>query len=155
MKIFMILAGAAAIALAGCTTPNISPQAHSSDTVGQVNRTVPATVVSARPVQVTGTNSVGRPVGAIAGGVAGSAIGGGTRANILGAIGGAVIGGLAGGAIEGSTTGQTGIEYVVELQSGGGLVTVVQGPEPVLAAGQRVLLIYGPPARLIADTRMQ
>lgn len=152
-KIFILLASIPLIFLSGCAS-NISSQSYEVGSVGQTSRVVPATVVSARPVDVAGTKNIGTPVGAIAGGVAGSAIGGGARANILGAIGGAVIGGLAGTAIESGVTKQTGMEYVVELQSGG-LVTLVQGPETVLSVGQRVLLIYGPPARLIPDTRVQ
>lgn len=150
-KSLILLISSAVFFLAGCAT-DISSQSYQVGKVGQTSRATPVVVVGARSVQVSGTNSVGRPVGAIAGGVAGSAIGGSGRANILGALGGAVIGGVAGGAIESGATKQTGIEYVVETSSGA-LITVVQGPEPALAVGQRALLIEGNPARLIADTR--
>ena len=152
-KIYVLLLSAPLIFLTGCTK-NISSQSYEVGSVGHTSKVVPATVVSARPVEVSGTKEIGTPIGAIAGGVAGSAIGGGTRANILGAIGGVVIGGIAGSAIESGITKQTGIEYVVELKNGG-LLTLVQGSETVLSVGQRVLLIYGPPTRLIPDTREQ
>lgn len=68
-----------ALLMAACTT-NISPDTYSVDSVGDVTRSVPGTIISARPVNVEGTNKVGGLTGAVAGGVAGSAIGGGTRA---------------------------------------------------------------------------
>jgi outer membrane lipoprotein SlyB len=70
----------------------------------------------------------------------------------VGAIGGAVIGGLAGAAIESSATQQKGLEYVVETENGN-LMTIVQGTNPAFMEGQRVLVLYGTPSRLIADPR--
>lgn len=154
-KNILLLIGFVCIAFGAHAQRNISPSSHAVSTVGQANQTFSGRVVSARPVQVEGTRNIGRTTGVIAGGVAGSAIGGSTRANILGGVGGAVVGGVAGGAIESGLTRQTGIEYVVELDGGMGLVTIVQGPDPALGVGQRVLVISGPPARVIADTRVR
>ena len=137
-----------ALLIAACTT-NISPDTYSVDSVGDVTRSVPGTIISARPVNVEGTNKVGGLTGAVAGGVAGSAIGGGDRAHALGAIGGAIIGALAGSAIEKGVTNQTGIEYVVKTDSGETL-TLVQGPSPAFAVGQKVMILYGKRARIIA-----
>lgn len=137
--------------LVGCAA-NISPNAYSVSSVGQVNRSVAATIISARDVDVSGTTGTGATVGVAAGATAGSAIGGGTRANILGAIGGAVIGGLAGAAVEGNATKQTGVEYVVQT-SNGNLMTIVQGADPRFAEGDSVLVLYGSPSRIIADPR--
>jgi len=121
--------------------------------VGQVNRTVSATVVSAREVDVAGTTGVGGSAGTATGAVVGSAAGGNnTRGNIVGAIGGAVVGGLAGAAIESNATKQKGMEYVVETENGN-LMTIVQGTDPIFVAGQKVLVLYGSPSRLIADPR--
>ena len=150
-KFCVVIACMTLMILGGCAQ-NISPQSYEVDKVGQTGSALPATVVSSRPVDVQGTQTTGKAAGAIAGGVAGSAIGGNTRVNIIGAVGGALAGGLAGGAVEGAVTSQRGIEYVIELQSGG-LRTLVQGPDPVFAVGQRVLLLQGNPSRLIADTR--
>ena len=136
------------LSAASCT-PNISPDSYSVGSVGQVNRVVRGVVVSARPVAVSGTNSgVGSGAGAVAGGAGGSAIGGSTDANIVGAVGGAVIGGIVGAAIEESTTRQTGMEYIIEAENGS-LITIVQGDEDPLVAGQRVLVIYGTRSRVI------
>jgi outer membrane lipoprotein SlyB len=150
MKILMVL-GAAIIALVGCAS-NISPQTYSVGSVGQVNRTVSATVISVREVNVAGTTGLGGGAGSAAGAVAGSNMGSDGRDHLLGAIGGAVAGGLAGAAIEGNATKQKGMEYVVETENGN-LMTIVQGTDPVFTEGQKVLVLYGSPSRLIADPR--
>lgn len=138
--------------LAGCAQ-NLSPQTYSVGSVGQINRTVAATVVSAREVNVAGTSGTGGSAGAATGAVVGSGAGGNnTRGNIVGAIGGAIVGGIAGAAIEQNATKQKGMEYVVETDNGN-LMTIVQGTDPVFLAGQKVLVLYGSPSRLIADPR--
>lgn len=138
--------------LAGCAT-NISPDTYSVGSVGQVNRTIAATVISVREVDVAGTTGLGGTTGAATGAVVGSAAGGGNvRGNIVGAIGGAVVGGLAGAAIEANATKQKAFEYVVETQNGN-LMTLVQGIDTQFALGQKVLVLYGSPSRLINDPR--
>jgi len=140
------------VVLAGCAS-NISPQTYSVGAVGQVNRTVAATVVSVREVDVSGTNRVGGSAGTAAGAVVGSSAGGNSsRGNIVGAIGGAVVGGLAGAAIEANATKQKGMEYVVETENGN-LMTIVQGADTLFTVGQKVFVLYGSPSRLIADPR--
>lgn len=137
--------------LSGCAQ-NISPNSYSVGSVGMVNRSIAGVIISARPVDIRGTAGLGGTAGAAAGAAAGSAIGGGTRANIVGAIGGAVVGGLTGAALEASATKQTGMEYVVETENGN-LMTVVQGGAPVFVEGNKVLVLYGSPSRIIADPR--
>jgi len=147
-----ITAIALTLVISGCAS-NINPSSYSVGSVGQVNRTISATVISVRTVDISGTSAVGGTTGAGLGAVAGSSVGGGTRANIAGAIGGAVLGAMAGAAIESSATKQTGIEYVVQT-SNGNLMTIVQGSEPEpFAVGTKVLVLYGSPSRLIADPR--
>jgi outer membrane lipoprotein SlyB len=138
-------------ALAGCAS-NVSPTSYSVGAVGQVNRTIAAVVISARPVQIDGTTGVGGATGAALGATAGSGIGGSDRANIAGGIAGAVAGAIAGAAIEKGKTRQSGIEYVVQTENNN-LMTIVQGPEPTFAPKARVLVLYGSPARIIADPR--
>lgn len=151
IKVFALLS-VTVVAVAGCAS-NISPQTYSVGSVGQVNRTVSATVISVREVDVAGTTGIGGSAGTATGAVVGSAAGGNnTRGNIVGAIGGAVIGGLAGSAIEANATKQKGMEYVVETENGN-LMTIVQGTETVFATGQKVLVLYGSPSRLIVDPR--
>lgn len=151
IKLFAIW-GAAIAFLGGCAS-TISPQTYSVGSVGQVNRTVSATVISAREVNVAGTTGVGGSAGTAAGAVIGSGAGGSNnRGNAVGAIAGAVAGGLAGAAIESNATKQKGMEYVVETENGN-LMTIVQGTDPIFATAQKVLVLYGSPSRLIADPR--
>lgn len=150
----LLATGAVLAALGGCAS-NISPQSYSVGSVGQVNRTIPATVVSVREVDVAGNTDTGGAAGTAIGAVAGSAAGAGnTRGGIIGAIGGAVVGSLAGATIEAGATRQKGLEYVVETENGN-LMTIVQGGDPRFASGQKVLVLYGSPSRLIVDPRTQ
>lgn len=129
---------------------NISPDSYAVGSVGQVNRAVKGTIVSARQVDITGSQSgLGATVGAAGGGVAGSAIGGGVRGNVLGAIGGAVVGGVIGNAVEEGASKQQGMEYVVETENGS-LITVVQGLDPELSIGGKVIVLYGTRVRIIS-----
>lgn len=154
MKRVAIAMCSAALVLTGCAQ-NISPQTYSVGSVGQVNRTVSASVISAREVEVTGSTGVGATAGTGIGAVIGSAAGGNnSRGNIVGAIGGAVIGGIAGAAADTQATRQKGMEYVVETENGN-LMTIVQGTDPVFQIGQKVLVLYGSPSRLIADPRVR
>lgn len=147
-----ILFAVIALAVSGCAS-NISPQTYSVGSVGQVNRTVAGTIISARQVDISGTTGVGTGAGTAAGAVVGSAAGGNnSRGNIVGAIGGAIIGGIAGSAIEANATKQKGMEYVVETENGH-LMTIVQGSDPIFNPGQKVLVLYGSPSRVIADPR--
>ena len=141
------------VLMTGCAT-NISQDSYSVDSVGDVSRTVSGVIVSARYINVQGTSQIGGLAGSLAGSVAGSSIGGGTRANILGAIGGAIIGAMAGSAIEKGVTAQKGVEYVVQTNSGQNL-TLVQGDNIVFNPGDRVLVLYGQRARIVADTSYQ
>lgn len=148
-----IIASVVLILLVGGCAQNISPQTYSVGTVGQVNRTIAGTVISAREVNIAGSSGVGGGAGAATGAVIGSAAGGGnSRGNIVGAIGGAIVGGLAGSAIESSATKQLGMEYVVETENGN-LMTIVQGIDPIFQPNSKVLVLYGSPARIIADPR--
>lgn len=147
-----ILIAAFTLAAYGCAS-NISPQTYSVGSVGQVNRTVSGIIISARQVDIAGSASVGAGAGTATGAVVGSAAGGNnSRGNIVGAIGGAIIGGIAGAAIEANATKQKGIEYVVETENGH-LMTVVQGLDLTFNPGQKVLVLYGSPSRVIADPR--
>lgn len=93
---------------------------------------------SLRYVQMAAPNTgVGTVGGAALGGIAGSTIGGGSRANAAGAIAGAIIGGIAGTAIENNANQRTGVELVVRLDSGR-MLALVQGDDGNLRPGDRV-----------------
>jgi outer membrane lipoprotein SlyB len=106
------------------------------------------TIVGTRPVTVAGGNSgVGTVGGAVAGGLAGSFIGGDWRSNAIAGVGGAIIGGLAGNAIERGVTQGQAVEFVVR-QDRGGDIAVVQTNEAGLQVGDRVMISRGDRVRL-------
>lgn len=139
------------LAATGCANTT-DPSTYSAGSVGQVNRSVPGIIISARAVTINTNTGTGGAVGGVAGAVAGSSIGGGARANALGAIGGAVAGALVGSAIEQGGANQPGMEYVVST-SNGALLTVTQGLEPRFQENEKVIILYGSPARIIRDPR--
>lgn len=87
----------------------------------------------------TGT---GATIGAVGGGLAGSAIGKG-NGSIAAIIGGAVIGGIAGAVAEGALQDSQGIEYTVKFSQTGETRSIVQNiakTETPIAAGQCVMV---------------
>lgn len=136
-----------ALVLCSCTS-RIGANEYSVSGTGQVNRALRGTIISVRQVNVESENGAGTLIGAAAGGVAGSTIGSGSTANILGAIGGAVVGGIAGDAAQGALSKQMAYEYVIQLDNGS-LVTITQGTDNLLTPGQKCIIIYGNPSRVI------
>jgi len=112
------------LALLAACHRDISPDSYAVGSVGQVNRTVRGVAISARPVNIGGSQSgLGIGVGAAGGGLAGSALGKG-NGNGLAVLGGVIAGGIAGAMAEDAMTRQTGIEYVVETENSA-LLTIV------------------------------
>jgi outer membrane lipoprotein SlyB len=139
----LALAGGALAACGPAQTANtVDPWA-----VGRAGAVSTGTIVGMRPVQVRGTTGIGAPVGAVAGGVLGSGIGGGWRANALGAIGGAVVGGFAGAAVEQGVTGGTAVEFIIR-DDRGGEIAVIQTNEDRLMVGDRVRVVQGDRTRI-------
>jgi outer membrane lipoprotein SlyB len=140
-----------AASLAACAS-STSPNSYSVGSVGQVNRTIAAKIISVRPVEISGVTGAGGATGAALGATAGSGTGNGGRANLAGGIAGAVAGAMVGAAIEQGATKQSGLEYVVQTDNNN-LMTIVQGGVPSFAENDKVLVLYGSPARIIADPR--
>lgn len=140
-----------ALLVGGCAS-SVDPSTYSVGSVGQINRSVAGNIVSAREITIDRNTGAAGTTGAALGAVGGSSIGGGDRANLAGAIGGAVAGALIGSAIEGSASATRGMEYVIATQTGA-LITVVQGLEPRFSENAAVIVLYGSPARVIADPR--
>lgn len=151
MKFIKFIIPTLAIVLLTACAPNLSSSNYNVNSVGAANKVVRGVIVSERYVQVGKNSGTGALAGGVAGAAAGSVIGGGTRANIIGGVGGAIVGGLLGNEIEKSVSRSTNIEYIIKTHKGG-MLSVVQGPQPPLAVGQRVMVILGSPARVIADS---
>ena len=152
MKKFVIFSAAlcgALLLMSGCAR-NIGANTYDAKTVGGVSSTYPCVVVSSRKVMVEEgenleDNKTGGIMGAIAGGVLGNAIGAG-RGRVITTAAGALGGAAAGAYAEKGLKSQEGIEYIVELKSGG-MKTIVQGTDVVLYPGQNALLIVDPRGR--------
>lgn len=138
-----------AAGIAGCAS-DIDSNYYSTGSVGQVSQAQGCTVVSVRPIKVSTQNGAGTAIGGIAGGIAGSQIGGGNTAHLLGAVGGAILGGFAGNAAQEGLTSQLGYEYIVRLDNGN-TVSTTQGADVLLNPGQRCQIIFGNPARIIPN----
>lgn len=138
-----------AAGIAGCAN-DIDSNYYSTGSVGQVSQAQGCTVVSVRPIKVSTQNGAGTAIGGIAGGIAGSQIGGGNTAHLLGAVGGAILGGFAGNAAQEGLTSQQGYEYIVRLDNGN-TVSTTQGADVLLNPGQRCQIIFGNPARIIPN----
>ena len=99
-------------------------------------------IESLRPVQFQqGQTGVGTVGGAALGGIAGSTIGGGSRANAAGAIAGAIVGGIVGSAIERDATRANSIEITVRLDSGKMIAIAQQGTGEEYRPGDRVRVL--------------
>jgi outer membrane lipoprotein SlyB len=140
----------AALALVGCAHP--SESTYESGDVGRTIETARGSVISARPVKISGeTNAVG-PVAGGALGAAGSALAfqGSGLVAVIGGVLGAGIGYLA----QKQLNNREGIEYVLQMDDGR-TVTVVQNREadaPPLPDGTPVLVqVSGQYTRVIAD----
>ncbi|MBP2311417.1 glycine zipper 2TM domain-containing protein [Azospirillum soli] len=141
----VILAGLAA----GCS-PSYSPTTYSATAVQQANKVERAEVIGFRQVQISATGTVGAVTGGAAGGVLGSQSGQFGINSALGAVGGTAIGSLLGTSIEHVTGDTTGWEYIVRKPDGD-LLSVTQREEAPIPVGQKVLVITGSQARIVAD----
>ncbi|MBL4647930.1 MAG: glycine zipper 2TM domain-containing protein [Gammaproteobacteria bacterium] len=128
------------ISLFSACAPDISSNSYSMGAVGteQVEQGV---ILQVSHVNINANQGIGGGAGAALGATAGSAIGGDTRANIIGGIAGALIGGIIGNEIDKGVNSQGGLRYIIKLSSGR-TVSIVQGMENPLRAGQRVLVTF-------------
>ncbi len=157
MKIFFsIITNLMVVALlAGCAK-NISSSQYSEDDVGSVKQTYRGVILNVRNVQVTGgDNLADNTMGLVGGGIGGALLGsqfGKGRGAVVGGVLGAAAGALGGSLLEKKLKEQDGVEYTVEITSGR-VMTIVQGPEPRLQAGQYVLVMIGNNgrSRVVAD----
>ncbi len=136
------------VALTACAA-NTDVNHYDSSSVGQVGSASSGVIINARPITISTENgAVGQIAGGIAGGVLGNTIGGSSVANTIGAVGGSVLGGYLGGKAQQGLSTQSGMEYVVKLDSGRA-ITLTQGTTPVFHVGDEVYVLDGSRARLI------
>lgn len=120
-------------------------------TIGNAQRSITAEVLSAESVLIQqSTNGAGGTAGGLMGGTVASQNSDNAAIVLAGIIGGAIVG----DAIEANANTHEGMEYVIQT-SAGLLLTVAQVNEgnPIFMPGDKVILVYGYPNRLIKDPR--
>ncbi len=139
--------------VSGCSD-HYSPDTYNAGAVQQAAKVQRGVIVGIRAVGVNANASTGTVTGAAAGGIAGSQVGAGGAASAFGALGGTVIGGLIGSTVEHSASDAPATEYVVRTEKDD-LVSVTQQDKVPLAINQKVLVIDGKQARIVADYTAQ
>lgn len=144
------LGAAAALLVAGCA--NLGPNPYGATTYGgEATRTEQqvsyGTVVSLAAAKITpgqGEKTVSTGMGAVAGGIAGSAAGQG-RGQALSTLAGAVLGGIAGNAVDKAAGTSQAVTITVKLDSGK-TVAITQGVDPkvIFKVGERVQILRNP-----------
>jgi outer membrane lipoprotein SlyB len=135
--------------LAGCSSDH-SPNIYASNAVQQANKVDVGIVVGFREVMISANGTAGAVTGGAAGGVLGTQAGTSSLDQGLGAVAGSAIGALIGSTIEHVTGDTKGWEYIVRKPNGDYL-SVTQIEAKPLSIGQKVLVIGGAQARIVAD----
>ena len=144
MKRLMVLGSfATAVLLLGCAQPGLGGGNYTRGQVRGEQSVRIGTVEAVRDVTIdardTGTGTL---AGAAIGGVAGSTVGGGSRANAVGAIAGAVVGGLIGNAVEKNNNDRRGVEVTLRLEDGR-VIAITQEKDEEFRVGDRVRILSG------------
>lgn len=135
--------------LAACS-PSYSPDTYSGAAVQQASKVEQGVIVGVRQVSVQASGTTGAVAGAAAGGIAGSQAPAGGVGTAFTTLGGTLVGGLVGTGVERAAGDTFAYEYVVR-KANGELVSVTQRDRQPLPPGQKVLVIAGPQARIVAD----
>ena len=129
----------ATILLSGCA-PRMSNRDYSLNEAYQPMNVQYGTVDGVRSVLIQGPQTgVGPMAGAVIGGAAGNAMGGGTG-QIITTVAGALLGGLAGAAAEEGASRQEGQQITIHMDDGR-LIAVVQSGKVAFAPGERVQVL--------------
>ena len=143
MKQLLLSVTVATAMLAGCAQPGLGGGNYTRGQVRGEQSVRIGTVENVRDVTIdardTGTGTL---AGAAIGGVAGSTLGGGSRANAVGAIAGAVVGGIIGSAVEKNNNDRVGVEVTVRLE-GGKMIAITQEKDEDFRVGDRVRILSG------------
>ena len=142
-KRLLVSSSLALAVITGCAQPGLGSGNYTRGQVRGEQAVRFGSVESVRDVVIdardTGTGTL---AGAAIGGVAGSTVGGGSRANAVGAIAGAVVGGIIGNAVEKNSNDRKGVEVTVRLENGN-VIAVTQEKDEDLRVGDRVRILSG------------
>jgi outer membrane lipoprotein SlyB len=143
------IVAAVIVALAGCA-PDYSPNTYDSAAVQQANKVDQGVVIGFREVKISDDGAVGAVTGGAAGGILGAQTDSPTVPTALTALGGTVVGGIVGNTFQHAVGDTTGWEYIVR-ETKGDLISVAQREPKPIPIGQKVLVIEGKQARIVAD----
>lgn len=132
--------------LLGACAPNHSPNTYSSNAVQLANKVEAGTIIGYREVKISANGSIGTVTGGAVGGILGAEY----ANSALIAVGGTTVGGILGNALEHAARDTPGWEYIVRKDNGD-MLSVTQREAVPLPLAQRVLVIMGPQARVVAD----
>lgn len=135
--------------LSGCA-PDYSPNTYSGDAMQQANKVEPGIVIGFRQVAISADGTVGAVTGGAAGGILGAQYDATHLTSALSALGGTVVGGVVGSTVQHVVGKTTGWEYIVREPKGDLLSVTQEEPTPI-PIGQKVLVITGKQARIVAD----
>lgn len=145
----LALLASTSIALCGCA-PDYSPDIYAANAMQQANKVEPGVVIGYRQVEISAGGTVGAVSGGAAGGILGSEVDASGVAKALSTLGGTVVGGIVGTTIEHAAGDTTGWEYIIRKPNGDLLSVTQREPSPI-PVGQKVLVITGNQARVVAD----
>lgn len=143
MRTGAILAVACGLLTAACT---LDPNAYPVESVGNASPTTRGVVLSSRRVTLTDDQAGAATLG----GAAGGAIIGASLSR-SGAPVGALAGALVGVAVDLNRPKLMGTEYVIRTETGA-TMTVLQIESEAMPVQQHVMVVYGSPVRVLADT---
>lgn len=141
------IAFSAAIVVGACSATT-DPMSYSVGGVGIANRTSQATVIASKSVMIDLSNGEAGQGGLAGAMIVGASNSGSDAGGVVAAIlVGAIVGAAVGAAAEDAQR-TPGVEYQLRMDTGA-LLTFIQPGGEELAAGSKVTVIYGPPARLL------
>jgi len=131
----------AILVLAGCSR-NIQSNVFNEREAFEIQRISRGTVIETIPVEVQGDKVIGISSGTVVGAIAGSAIGGNDRVKVIGGVLGAIAGGKIGQTLDGWITDRGGYQYIIELRNTKEIISIVQGENNPIMAGEKVILLH-------------
>lgn len=139
----MMLVGSSVL-LTACTNTDYRPEVYQQSDLQKAHRTEYATIKTVKEIVIKQDEGVTNPLltvaGTVAGGIAGSHIGGG-KGQILSAIGGGLLGGYATNEAVKATQTQKGVEFTLIKDDGQMITFAQQGDARQFSVGQRVKLV--------------
>lgn len=137
----------AVIALAGCANRSVSDVSVGDS--GQAYKVKFGTVIAQKPVNVRSDGSAAAGGGALAGGLAGAALGRSDGA----ALAGVLIGGIAGAVAHHAAESNNAIQYTIAFADGTTQVInqIQSGDDPVFNSGHPVMVQFGANRNLVLD----